>query len=63
MALIQHFYLLSFKTTTDILLPGDPMPILEHRECTVEPGCTYDVYVETVDRRIQSILRYTVPGE
>lgn len=38
------------------------MPILEHRECTVEPGCTYDVYVETADRRIQNTLRYTVPG-
>lgn len=61
LALIQHFSL-PFKTTTDILLPGDPMPILEHRECTVEPGCTYDVYVETADRRIQTTQRYTVPG-
>lgn len=58
----KSIFWFSFKATTDILLPGDPMPILEHRECTVEPGCTYDVYVETADRRIQSILRYTVPG-
>lgn len=58
---MQHFPIL-FKTITDILLPADPMPFLEHRECTVEPGCTYDVYVETADRTIQSKLRYTVPG-
>lgn len=53
----------SKQNTTDILLPRDPMPMLEHRECMVEPGCSYDVFVETTDRKIQQTTQYTVPGK
>lgn len=38
------------------------MPMLEHKECTVEPGCSYEIFVETSDRKIQQTINYTVPG-
>lgn len=50
------------QTITEVLLPRDPMPILEYRECTVEPSCTYQVFVETADRKVQNELQFTVPG-
>lgn len=46
----------------DILLPRDPMIELEHHECSVILGCTYDVLIETTDRAYQQTAKYTVPG-
>lgn len=35
---------------------------LEHHECSVMLGCTYDVLVETTDRIYRQKYKYTVPG-
>lgn len=39
------------------------MPIIEHPECKVEPGCNYTIYVETTDRNVQQIVKYELAGK
>lgn len=61
-----HIALILFsieQSISTILIPKDPMPILEHQECGVQPGCTYEVRVETANRRAQTRLNITVPGK
>lgn len=36
---------------------------LEHHECTVMLGCTYDVFVQTTDGMFRQNVTYTVPGK
>lgn len=37
--------------------------MLEHKECYIEPGCTYSIKVETGNGNIKSNITYAVPGE
>lgn len=39
------------------------MPIIDHPECSIYPGCTYNVTVESTDRTIQKSIILLVPGE
>lgn len=41
-------------------MPRDPMPLLQHKECAIEPGCSYNVELKTSTTRHN--FTYTVPG-
>lgn len=50
------------QTVSEVLLPEDPMPILEHPECSIRPGCLYNIFVESTDRAINESVQLLVPG-
>lgn len=39
------------------------MPILEHPECSIRPGCLYNIIVESTDRAINKTVQLLVPGK
>lgn len=51
------------QNTTEVMLPRDPMPVLEYPECIIELGCTYDVRVESNNRQHSINITYRIPGE
>ncbi|XP_031623796.1 mast/stem cell growth factor receptor kita-like [Contarinia nasturtii] len=49
------------SNVTEILLPKNPLIELEHHECSVMAGCSYEVKIETADLTIKQTTNYTVP--
>lgn len=50
------------STITEVLLPKETMSMMEHRECSIELGCSYEVIVETSHLKLYKNITYTIPG-
>lgn len=38
------------------------MPLIDYPECSIRPGCAYNVTVESADRTIYKTIELLVPG-
>lgn len=51
-----------WQRVSSVLMPKEPTSIVENEECTVQPGCTYEIRVDTGNRKASARMNVTIPG-